>query len=213
MPTYINWYYHGDQPIRLTVAFPNLTTTSTYACRSTELGENMHKMLRDVFGMHDVSVDNCDPQVVGQGVEENVTEEAATSDVLRYQELLKKAEKPLHARTKHIKLSAIVNLYNLKCVSGVSNTAFSSFLKFFNVLLPVNGEALPRSTYEVKKFSKDMGLGYEKIQACRNNCMLFWKGNKDLDSCTICEESKWKDVIYLDKDGQPILSSKKCPIK
>jgi hypothetical protein len=41
-------------------------------------------------------------------------------------ELLKKAEKPLHAGTKHSKLSVIVvHLYNLKCVGGVSNTAFS----------------------------------------------------------------------------------------
>jgi hypothetical protein len=38
-----------------------------------------------------------------------------------------------------------------------------SFLEFFNELLPVNGEALPESTYEAKKFLRDMGLGYEKI--------------------------------------------------
>jgi hypothetical protein len=44
----------------------------------------MHEMLRDVFGIHDVNVNNCDPHVIGQGVEENVTKEAATDDVLRY---------------------------------------------------------------------------------------------------------------------------------
>jgi hypothetical protein len=191
IPAYTNLYYHGDKPIWLTAAVSNLTTTSTDAGRSTKPDENMHAMLHDVFGMHDASVDNCDPQVVGQGVEENVTEEAATGDILKYHELLKKAKKLLHTRTKHSKLSAIVNLYNLKCVGGVSNTTFSSFLEFFNKLLPTNGEALPGSTYKAKKFLKDMGLGYEKIPVCRNNCMLFWKDNKDLDSCTICGESKW----------------------
>jgi hypothetical protein len=64
--------------------------------------------------------------------EENMNEEATDDDVLKYHELLKKSEKPLHARTKHSKLSAIVNLYYLKCVGGVSNTVFSSFLEFFN---------------------------------------------------------------------------------
>jgi hypothetical protein len=142
-----------------------------------------------------------------------VTEEAITDDILKYHELLKKAEKPLHVGTKHTKLSAIINLYNLKCVGGVSNIAFSSFLEFFNELLPANGKALPGSTYEAKKFLRDMRLGYEKIPVCRNNCMLFWKGNKDLDSCTICGESKWKDEIYLNEDGQPILSSKKHLVK
>ena len=69
------------------------------------------------------------------------------------------------------------------------------------------------STYEAKKFLRDMGLGYEKISACHNNCMLFWNGNKDLDSCNICGESKWNDEIYLDEDVQPISSNKKCLVK
>ena len=133
----------------------------------------MHVMLCDVFGMHDVNVDNCDPQIMVQGDEENVNEETVVGDVLKYHDLLKKAEKLLHARTKHSKLSAIVHLYNLQCVGGVSNTIFYSFLEFINQLLLVNDEALPSSTYEAKKFLRDMGLGYEKILACRNNCMLF----------------------------------------
>jgi hypothetical protein len=48
-----------------------------------------------------------------------VAEEAATGNVLKYHELLKKAEKLLHTKTKHSKVSAIVNIYNLKCVGGV----------------------------------------------------------------------------------------------
>jgi hypothetical protein len=40
--------------------------------------------------------------------------------------------------------------------------------------------------------------------------MLFWKGNKDLDSCG---ESKWKDDNHLDEDGEPISSRRKCPMK
>ena len=43
MPTYTNWFYHGDQPVRLTAAFPNHTSTSTDADRSTEPSENMHE--------------------------------------------------------------------------------------------------------------------------------------------------------------------------
>jgi hypothetical protein len=60
---------------------------------------------------------------------------------------------------------------------------FSAFLEFVNQLVPVNDGALSVNTYEVKKFLRDMGLGYEKILVCHNDCMLFWKGNKNLDSC------------------------------
>jgi len=72
---------------------------------------------------------------------------------------------------------------------------------------------LPVNTYEAKKFLSDMGLGYEKIPAGHNDCMLFWKDNKDLDSCIVCGESKWKADTHLDEDGEVILSRKKCSVK
>jgi hypothetical protein len=61
MTTYKNWYYHGDKFVWLTVVVSYLTITSIDAGKSTEPGEHMHAMLRDVFGMHDVRVVNCDP--------------------------------------------------------------------------------------------------------------------------------------------------------
>jgi hypothetical protein len=111
-----------------------------------------------------------------------VDDEIDRGDAQKYDDLLKKANKPLHRKTRHSKLSAIVHLYNLKCVDGVTNTIFLAFLEFVNQLLPNDGEALPISTSEAKKFLRDMDLEYEKIRTCRNDCMLFWKDNKDLDS-------------------------------
>jgi len=80
-------------------------------------------------------------------------------------------------------------MYNLKCVGGISNKIFSDILELMNQLLPPCDESLPGNTYEAKKFLSDMGLGYEKIPVCRNGCMLFWKDNKDLDSCIVCVEN------------------------
>jgi len=37
--------------------------------------------------------------------------------------------------------------------------------------------------------------------------------NQELESCTVCGESRWKDEIYLDEDRQPTSSRKKCPVK
>ena len=127
--------------------------------------------------------------------------------------MLKKADKLLHGQTRHSKLSATVHLYNLKCLGGVSNTIFLALLEFINQLLPDNGEALPDNTYQAKKFLRDIGLRYEKILACCNDCMLFWKDNKDLDSCIKCGQSKWNDEVHLDDDGHPISASKKRPPK
>ena len=58
-------------------------------------------------------------------------------------------------------------------------------------ILPMHAQ-LPNSYYESKKFITDIGLKYEKIDACNNNCMLFWKDDKNLQSCRVCGLSKWK---------------------
>jgi hypothetical protein len=51
---------------------------------------------------------------------------------------------------------------------------------------------------------KDLGLGYEKIPACRNDCMLFWKENENLDICThfavVSFDTKIAKVVYVTKD-------------
>jgi hypothetical protein len=64
-------------------------------------------------------------------------------------------------------------MYNLKCVRGISNKIFSDILELISQLLPPCDETLPINTHEAKKFINDMGLGYEKIPTCRNDCMLF----------------------------------------
>ena len=53
---------------------------------------------------------------------------------------------------------------------------------------------LPTSFYEAKKMIKCLGLSYEKIHACPNNCMLYWGSDEDngKDKCTTCNASRYK---------------------
>jgi hypothetical protein len=39
-----------------------------------------------------------------------------------------------------------------------------------------------------------MGLGYESIHVCYNNCVLFRKEYKKHDNCPVCGLSRWKDA-------------------
>ena len=134
----------------------------------------MQAMLRDLFDVHDVREDSNKPQPGPQGSEEQIMNDAPdTGDTQKYDELLKNSDKSLYRKTRHSKLSATVHLYNLKCLGGVTNTIFLAFLEFVNQLLLDDSEALLDNIYQAKKFLRDMGLGYEKISACRNDCMLF----------------------------------------
>jgi hypothetical protein len=74
----------------------------------------MRAMLLDAFGVHEVG------EAISIQLQE-VNEGTSGGDALKYHELLKIAEKPLHPGTKHSKLSATVHMYNLKSVRGISN--------------------------------------------------------------------------------------------
>jgi len=127
------WYMHGETTSGSTIrgqcsSHPRGTDSATGSIEQGEFTEHggleqdgdMHAMLRDAFGMHDVAeAVSTDPQQVDEGT--------SCGDRLKYQELLKTAEKPLHPGTKHSKLSATVHMYNLKCVGGISNKIFRTF--------------------------------------------------------------------------------------
>ncbi|GLT54465.1 hypothetical protein SLA2020_276610 [Shorea laevis] len=146
-----------------------------------------------------------------EGEVEEEQEDGDDDCAKKFYDLLKDADKPLHDNTKHSKLGAIVHLYNMKCMGGWSNTIFTSLFEFINQLLGTDRLFLPNNTYEAKKYMKDLGLGYEKILACRDGCMIFWKETKNLDACTVCKKSKWKDdIIGVDGSSQ---TSKRRPVK
>jgi hypothetical protein len=127
-PGYNLWYMHGEtmsgsavcgQRSSLTVAQISLPVALNRVNSQNREGalehdDHMHAMLRDAFGMHDVAeAVSMDPQQVDEGT--------FCGDALKYQELLKTAEKPLYPGTRHSKLSATVHMYNLKCIGGISN--------------------------------------------------------------------------------------------
>ena len=109
----------------------------------------------------------------------------------KFGRLLGEAEKPLYfgCADNFTKLSAIVRLYNLKAGNGWSDKSFSELLKLLTEMLPQPNE-LPTSMYEVKKIMSSLGMGYEKIHACQNDCILYQKKCKDLECCLVCGESK-----------------------
>nr|GEV24959.1 hypothetical protein [Tanacetum cinerariifolium] len=58
----------------------------------------------------------------------------------------------------------------------------------------VKGYKLPLSYYAIKKTFQTIGLGYESIHACVNDCFLFrGDNNKDVHFCPVCKTSRWKD--------------------
>ncbi|XP_074297920.1 uncharacterized protein LOC141628719 [Silene latifolia] len=113
-------------------------------------------------------------------------------------ELLSDLEKPLYTGCiKYNKLSALLNLYNLKVGHSWTDQSFTALLELLmDILLPDN--VLPNNTYEAKKILCTMGLRYEKIHACPNDCILYLDEFESLKICPECNVSRYKK-----KEGVP----------
>ncbi|XP_071714684.1 uncharacterized protein [Rutidosis leptorrhynchoides] len=117
----------------------------------------------------------------------------------KFYKVLEDAKKELYPGCKFSVLSFIVRLFHSKCVEKYND-------KGFNMILDTIREAFPHasilnSLYELRKVIRDLGLGYEKIYACPNDCMLYWKENKDKIKCDVCHTSRYKQ-INNDSDGE-----------
>jgi hypothetical protein len=95
--------------------------------------------------------------------------------------------------TKFSRFSFVVKLLHMKALYRISNSAFTVMLK---LLVDAFSEhnTLPKSYSEAKSMLKELGLGYESIDVCYNNCVLFrGKEYGKLDNCPVCKLSRWKD--------------------
>ncbi|XP_074369112.1 uncharacterized protein LOC141709409 [Apium graveolens] len=74
----------------------------------------------------------------------------------------------------------------------MSDSCFSELLLVVGTMLP-EGNCLPSPYSEAKKILSSLGMEYEKIHVCPNDCLLY-RGeiNEDETSCHICQASRWK---------------------
>ncbi|CAL8160462.1 unnamed protein product [Prunus armeniaca] len=161
----------------------------------------IHNVLYDVFGSDSSANDG---HVDTEGQTTNVRAEYAE----KFYDLLNDANTHLYAgSTKMKKLEFLVKLYQAKCLSGSTDKGMDIMLKLVKIILP-DGETLPNSFYDVKQLIEDLGLTYQKIDACPNDCMLYWKESILDDSCNHCGQNR-----YQKQDVEENGDTRKVPAK
>ena len=113
--------------------------------------------------------------------------------------LLEEAKKELYPGCEVTKVSFIVMLFQIKCMHGISNSGLEHILRLFLLVLP-DGHCIPTSLEKVRKVVRDLGLDYQKIHACVNDCVLFRGDYAEKDNCPTCGESRWKEIGGTEKD-------------
>ncbi|KAF9618781.1 hypothetical protein IFM89_002649 [Coptis chinensis] len=111
----------------------------------------------------------------------------------RYNEYKQKAEEKLYPSCEApiTILSAVVDLQNLKKQYNWSGNCVTALLSMLRIWLP-EGNTLPSKYPVIKAMLKDLGMKAKCIDACENNCMLYWKTEADLTIFPQCETPRYK---------------------
>jgi hypothetical protein len=110
-----------------------------------------------------------------------------------FEAVMKEAKHKLYPDcSKFSRFTFVVKLCHMKSLYRITISAFSTIVKFLaQAFLKCN--TLPKSYNNAKNLLKELGLGYDSIHVCSNNCVLFRKQYAKLDNCPICGLSRWKD--------------------
>ncbi|KAL7208519.1 hypothetical protein ACSBR1_030291 [Camellia fascicularis] len=138
-------------------------------------------------------------------MDDNIDEERTSSErhnLLKFMKLFDDAQRKVYPDCEKFSiLSFVITMLHLKVYNKWSNKSFDMVMQVFKDILPNCDETIPWTLYEAKKFLRELGVGYEAIHACKNDCTLVWKDNATLENCPTCTECRYK---LNDKTGKKI---------
>ena len=92
-------------------------------------------------------------------------------------------------------VGATLLLLNLCHTHGTSNLFISNLFSILSSSILPTINHLPKNNYQASKRLKQLGLDYEAVHLCPNNCILFCgEGICDLEECTQCKAPRYKKV-------------------
>ncbi|XP_049396661.1 uncharacterized protein LOC125860692 [Solanum stenotomum] len=184
---YTYWYHHGErlgEPLSESEHEDEGEDENGDAVEECESEDEVEELLRDLYPNQDGGTTNTDC--------DDLLEEEPNVEAKIFYNLLKDFELPLYKNSKASKLSTLIKLLHIKSIGRWSNASFTMLLKLLKEELLPDEDNLPNSYYEAKKIIRELGLSYDKIDACTNDCMLYCKEDSLLDSCKVCGASRWK---------------------
>ncbi|XP_028105361.1 uncharacterized protein LOC114304400 [Camellia sinensis] len=126
-------------------------------------------------------------------------------DLHKFTRLFEDAQRKVHPTCEKFSvLSFVIKMLHVKVYNKWSNKSFDMVMQVFKDILPECDPTVPWTLYDAKKFLRDLGLGYETIHSCKNDCVLFWKESANLEKWPTCDTCRYK----LNDDG-----GKKIPHK
>ena len=97
-------------------------------------------------------------------------------------------------------------LVNLKARFGWSDKSFTELLMLLKMMLPEDNMFL-KNNYKAKKILCPVGMEYQKIHACLNDCILYKNQFAEMLKCPTCGVSWYKVKDDESNDDEPQTSN------
>jgi hypothetical protein len=177
MPGYDVWMHHGE-----TI---HQRTTSVVEDEDDRSGDDRMEEMLDAIWLE---------------VETNC-EDPPTPEVQKFFDMLKASEEPLHEHMIVSILTFITRVMSIESKFAFSNKCYKELLRLFSDVLPSNHKIL-KDMYQSKKLLSALGMEYEKIDVCKDNCMIFYKDHKNEKKCLKCGKPRFIEVV--NEDGEMV---------
>jgi hypothetical protein len=128
-------------------------------------------------------------------------EDPPTPEVQKFFDMLKASEESLHEHMTLSVLAFITRITSIKSKFAFSNKCYKELLRLFSDVLPSNHK-MSKDMYQSKKLLSALGMEYEKIDVCKDNCMIFYKEHKNEKKCLKCGKPRFVEVI--NEDGETV---------
>jgi hypothetical protein len=128
-------------------------------------------------------------------------EDLPTPKVQKFFDMFRGSEEPLHEHTKVSVLAFVTYIMSIKSKFAFSNKCYKELLSLFSDVLSSNHE-ISKDMYQSKKLLSALGMEYEKIDVCKDNCMLFYKEHKNETKYLKCGKEGFVEVV--NEDGEKV---------
>ncbi|XP_073133714.1 uncharacterized protein [Henckelia pumila] len=199
LPDYHVWTFHGEKRI--------VQSRDGMISGLEVLGKNVSEVNNNQpMGQETL----CEEFQIGEGSTMNNDDCIGASashismdpNVADFYQLIEEGKQPLYDGCNKIsKLDFLVELFQLKVSSKWSDKSFTMLLEFLRRVLPSEAQ-IPNSFYEAKKLISKLGLHYEKIHACPNDCVIYWGEDEKEQTCRVCNLSRWKTLSKQHKQSR-----------
>ncbi|KAL8112800.1 hypothetical protein AgCh_020192 [Apium graveolens] len=109
-----------------------------------------------------------------------------------FYKMVNTASKPIYPNNVNFTpLEFSMKLLEWKNKHNCSNNGFDDLLHLIGLVFS-DDHKLPQKYYTMRKMIKGLHMQYEKIDACENDCMLFYKEHSDKTKCDICNGDKYQ---------------------